>query len=88
MEQMFGVVVFGVALLVTLWLSFRSVKGSRESIDWSLAVLDEVIEGVNKSHALDEERFAQQARLIEQGDETIALLKAIKDNLEHRSIKN
>lgn len=88
MIEMLSLTVTGFAVLVILWIPFRSIKNSRDSIQQSFAALDQVIEGVNKRQALDEEKLAQQGRLIEQGDEAIALLKAIKENLEHRSIKN
>jgi hypothetical protein len=35
-----------------------------------------------------EESLKLNRRLVDQSDETIALLKALHDNLEHRSIKN
>lgn len=88
MIEMLSLTVIGLAVLVILWIPLRNIKNSRDSIQQSFAALDQVIEGVNKRQVLDEERLAQQGRLIEQGDETIALLKAIKENLEHRSIKN
>ncbi|MBL7644565.1 MAG: hypothetical protein JNK74_00105 [Candidatus Hydrogenedentes bacterium] len=87
-EYLSVMIIFGIVLLMIIGNPFRSIKNSRDSIQQSFAALDQVIEGVNKQQALDEEKLAQQARLIEQGDETIALLKAIRENLELRSIKN
>lgn len=87
-EYLSVMIIFGIVLLMIIGNPFRSIKNSRDSIQQSFTALDQVIEGVNKQQALDEEKLAQQARLIEQGDETIALLKAIRENLELRSIKN
>lgn len=68
---------------VVLWI--RKIMGMhKRGLDHG----EEALEGMKKRIALDEEILAQNRRLVEQGDETIALLNAIKDNLEHRSIKN
>lgn len=74
-----GLIIIGGLLLI------RRVFGMHKR---GLAYSQEAIDGMNKRLALDEEILAQNKRLVEQGDETIALLQAIRDQLEHRSIKN
>lgn len=72
-------------LIVAIVLNIRRISGIQKR---GLAYSQEAIDGMNKRIALAEETLAINRKLVEQGDETIALLQAIKDNLEHRSIKN
>jgi hypothetical protein len=75
--------------------AFWSIGGSRKSIDSSQKSIDHFHEVIVQSQAAMTKRAASSAealavtkRLVEQGDETIALLKVIKEGLEHRTIKN
>ena len=79
---------FVAILVAVLWVPFRSIKGSQDSVRQSFAILDQVCEEAKVRTAREEEALAVSRRLVEQGDETIALLNAIRDNLDHRSIKN
>ena len=79
---------FGAILMAVLWIPFRGRKGSEDSVQQSFAILDQVLEDAKERILREEEALAVGRRLLEQGDETIALLKSIKDSLEHRSLKN
>lgn len=74
-----------ILLIAALMLFIRRITGMHKR---GLAYSQEPIDGMTRRIALAEENLAVNRKLVEQGDETIALLKAIKDNLEHRSIKN
>ena len=68
--------------------SRKSIASSHKSIDYFHEVIIQSQEAMNKGAALSAEALAVNKRLVEQGDETIALLKVIKEGLEHRAIKN
>lgn len=68
--------------------SRKSIANSHKSIDFSHQIIAQSQEAMNKRAALSAEALSVNKRLVEQGDETIALLKVIKEGLEHRTIKN
>jgi hypothetical protein len=79
---------FVAILVAVLWVPIRGRKGSEDSVKQSFAILDQVLEDAKERTLREEEALALSRRLVEQGDGTIALLNAIRDNLDHRSIKN
>ena len=79
---------FVAILVAVLWVPFRGIKGSEDSVQQSFAILDQVLEDAKERTVREEEALAVSRRLVEQGDETIALLNVIKVNLENRSIRN
>lgn len=72
-------------LIAALAVFIRRVTGMHKR---GLAYSQEAIDGMTRRIALAEENLAVNRKLVEQGDETIALLQAIRDNLEHRTLKN
>lgn len=90
MIEILGLVSMGIIAIVMAgqWVSSRGRKGSENSVQQSFAILDQVLEDAKERILREEEALAVGRRLVEQGDETIALLKSIKDSLEHRSLKN
>ena len=71
-----------------LGFSRKSIASSQKSIDYSHEIIAQSQDAMNKRAALSAEALAVNKRLVEHGEETIALLKSIKDSLEHRSLKN
>lgn len=85
MQSDLVLMVIATVLIIAIALNIRRVnRMHKRNLEYSR----EAIDGMNKRLVLAEETLALNKRLSEQGDETIALLQAIKDNLEHRSIKN
>lgn len=82
------VILSSVSVFWCLAFSRKSIASSQKSIDYSHEIIAQSQEAMNKRAALSAEALAVNKRLVERGDETIALLKAIKENLEHRTIKN
>ena len=74
-------ILMGVVVPLILRMAIRRRKRD-------LAQTQKEIEGVPEPIAMDEEALAQNQRSVEQSGETTAQLNAIKENLEHRSIKN
>ena len=68
-------------------LGRKSIANSQKIIDYSHEIIARQ-EAMSKRDVLSAEALAVNKRLVEQGEETIALLKAIKESLEHRTIKN
>ena len=99
MIEMFGVFIvpFGIAVVIFLMLNssmgsffgkFGSAHDTQKSIDDSLALAEEAMDGALKNNAIAEKNLALNQQRVTQGEETIALLKAIKENLEYRTPKN
>ncbi len=74
-----------VLLVVAVVLFFRKIFGMHKR---GLAHSAEAIEGMNKRLAMDAEILALNKQRVAQGDETIALLKSINENLAPRTTKN
>ncbi len=90
MIEILGLVSMGIIVIVMAgqWVSSRGGKVSENSVQQSFAILDQVLEDAKERTVREEEALAVGRRLVEQGDETIALLNVIKVNLENRSIRN
>lgn len=85
MHSEFVLIVIAALFIFAVVLNIRRVNRMyKRNLEYSR----EAIDGMNKRLALAEEALAVNRKLTEQGDETIALLQAIRDNLEHRTLKN
>ena len=74
-------ILMGVVVPLILRMAIRRRKRD-------LAQAQEESEGMRESLVMNEEAPAQNQRSVEQSEETTSQLNAIKENLEHRSIKN
>ncbi len=85
MQNDIVLIAIAVLLIVGIVLNIRRVNHMhKRNLDYGR----EAIDGMNKRLALAEETLTVNRKLMEQGDEVIALLKALNENLEHRSVKN
>lgn len=85
MQSELVLIVIAALFIFAVVLNIRRVNRMyKRNLDYSR----EAIDGMNKRLTLAEETLTVNRKLAEQGDETVVLLKAIKDNLEHRTLKN
>lgn len=80
-------------LFLMSWLAFwaswaRFLIAMKKSQAIADAHREDVAKQLRDLSAKVDEGAAFQEQVLKQGEETIALLNAIKDNLEHRSTKN
>ena len=77
-----------VAVLIFTASAIRSAKSAKSGEDDSLRVLDAVLADCKERMVREEEILALNREQVSQGKETIALLKALNENLENRTLKN
>jgi hypothetical protein len=82
MEELLGLLIFVIIALVAGGVALNS-KLSQQS-----ATPTDRPDSEDRKRDLEEEILARQHELLAQGDETIALLKALNENMEHRTTKN
>ena len=68
------------------WIGFQLATKRRQTLED--AHREDTAKQLRELSANTVEGINLQKQILKQGEETIALLNAIKDNLEHRSIKN
>ena len=84
-----AVLVAGLICTVSAIRSAKSAKsGAEEGVDASMRVLDTVLADCKERMVREEEILALNRKQLAQGDETIALLKSLNENLENRTLKN
>jgi hypothetical protein len=89
---------WGVAMIEYLWIMIAAgfgLAGIAMALDKVREVLERGVTCNQKSLAvmeqrlvLEEESLAVNRKLLKQSEDSIAILNAIKENLEHRTIKN